>query len=403
MNAPSEARNNDERHPTPDNMAVHVPLSLWDRQAGEIPPLPQTRIHFARKRIMYGLQDLFTDSGKRNIMNAIDSYIQNVCRTLVGTCPPDVLRTIEDAMYLNSKGFAISQVEILPTVYDGGDTEMLKSFIIAKGVEGLSERSIRQYVDEMRKFLKFINKHIKDITTPDVRAYLADGRSKGYTDKSINNKRRFLGAFFFWAEREGLVSCSPCRHIPSVKEHKVRREAFTDMQMELIRQECRCLRDQAIVELLYSSGIRISELTSLNISDMDFNACRFTVLGKGGKERICFFSARCNALLSKYLKTRKDSSVALFISHGPFADKDGVPNRLSSDAIRGVFNTIGRRLGLKIHPHKFRRTTATTALRNGMPLEQISRLLGHEKLDTTMIYASLLTEDIQRSHRQLIR
>lgn len=334
-------------------------------------------------------------------MNVIDLYIQNVCRTLIGTCPPDILRTIEDAMYLNSKGFSISQVETLPMVYDGGDTEMLRNFIIAKGVEGLSERSIRQYFDEMRKFLKFINKHIKDITTSDIRAYLADGRSKGFTDKSINNKRRFLGAFFTWAEREGLVPFSPCRHIPSVKEHKVRREAFTDMQLELIRQECRCLRDQAIVELLYSSGIRISELTSLDIDSIDFNAFRFSVLGKGGKERVCFFSARCSALLSKYLKTRKDSSAALFVSN--VADKDGVPNRLSADAVRGVFNTIGRRLGIKIHPHKFRRTTATVALRNGMPLEQISRLLGHEKLDTTMIYASLLTEDIQRSHRQLIR
>lgn len=278
------------------------------------------------------------------------------------------------------------------------NTKLLNLFISAKRVEGCSNKTLRYYETTLLKTFKSINKHITHVQTDDLRKYLSEYQQKQHCSKSnIDNIRRILSSFFSWLEDENYILKSPVRRIHKIRTDKIIKETYTDEALELMHDNCQCLRDLAIIDMLASTGMRVGELVHLNIADIDFENRECIVFGKGSKERPVYFDARTKIHLKNYLASRSDTNPALFVSLiRPF-------NRLEISGVEIRLRDLGRKLGLpKVHPHKFRRTLATKAIDKGMPIEQVQKLLGHAKIDTTMEYAMVNQQNVKNSHRKFI-
>ena len=279
-----------------------------------------------------------------------------------------------------------------------GSGELLTAFINAKRIEGCSEKTLKYYQSTIIKMLSVSDKHITHITTDDLREYLSDYQNTNDCSKSnIDNIRRILSSFFSWLEDEDYILKSPVRRIHKIKSAKTVKETYTDETLECMRDNCDNLRDLAIIDMLASTGMRVGELVGLNRADVDFENRECIVFGKGSKERPVYFDARTKIHLKNYLESRNDDNPALFVSLlKPY-------DRLKISGLEIRLRELGRKLGItKVHPHKFRRTLATRAIDKGMPIEQVQKLLGHSKIDTTMQYAMVDQNNVKLSHRKYI-
>lgn len=271
-------------------------------------------------------------------------------------------------------------------------------FIAAKRVEGCSEKTLNYYQKTIEAMLTGIGKPAQQVTTEDLRKYLTDYQTdRGSSRVTIDNIRRILSSFFSWLEDEDFIVKSPVRRIHKVKTAKAIKDTYTDEALELMRDNCGSIRDLAIIDLLASSGMRVGEMVALNREDINFSERECVVFGKGSKERLVYFDARTKIHLQNYIDSRTDSNPALFVSlKNPF-------ERLTIGGVETRLRELGHRLNLqKVHPHKFRRTMATTAIDKGMPIEQVQRLLGHQKIDTTMHYAMVKQQNVKLAHRKYI-
>jgi site-specific recombinase XerD len=276
--------------------------------------------------------------------------------------------------------------------------ELVEVFIAAKRVEGCSEKSLKYYNTTIRQMTSLIKKPIRETTTDDLRIYLADyQRNRGSSKVTIDNIRRIFSSFFGWLEDEDYILKSPVRRIHKIKSDKTIKDTFSDEGLELLRDACEEVRDLAMIDLLASTGMRVGELVGLNRTDINFHERECVVFGKGATERIVYFDARTKIHLLNYLCSRKDKNPALFVSLA-------LPHeRLMIGGVETRLREIGKCADLqKVHPHKFRRTLATRAIDKGMPIEQVQRLLGHVKIDTTMHYAMVNQTNVKNSHRKFI-
>lgn len=276
--------------------------------------------------------------------------------------------------------------------------ELLAMFLSAKKVEGCSTKTLKYYKASILKMFSLVTKHVIHMTTDDLRKYLADYQGINQCSKAnIDNIRRILSSFFAWLEEENYILKSPVRRIHRIKTNKPVKETYSDESLEILRDNCDCLRDLAIIDLLSSTGMRVGELVRLNRNDIDFENRECVVFGKGSKERPVYFDARTKIHLKNYLDSRIDNNPALFVSLlKPF-------NRLEISGVEIRLRKLGRKLKInKVHPHKFRRTLATKAIDKGMPIEQVQRLLGHAKIDTTMEYAMVNQQNVKISHKKYI-
>ena len=265
-------------------------------------------------------------------------------------------------------------------------------------MEGCSIKTIKYYETTIRQLYKKMPKNVSEYTTEDIRAYLAVFQRKHKSSKvTIDNIRRIFSSFFAWLEEEDFILKSPVRRIHKVKTGTQVKEVLSDENLELLRDKCKNIRDLAIIDLLSSTGIRVGELVKLNRNDINFAERECIVFGKGNKERIVYFNARAKIHLQEYLRTRKDKNPALFVSLAK------PHTRLQISGVETRLRELGRRVKLpRVHPHKFRRTLATMAIDKGMPVEQVQKLLGHVKIDTTMHYAMVNQTNVKLSHRKFI-
>lgn len=317
----------------------------------------------------------------------------------------DMLPVLDNSQLAKLKGVLehkLWNVEIVnKTVedsFDKSNEEFTELFISAKRVEGCSSKTLKYYLATINKMTDTVGKHITKITTEDLRKYLSDYHEENNCSKSnIDNIRRILSSFFSWLEDEDYILKSPVRRIHKIKSAKTVKETYTDEMLECMRDNCDSLRDLAIIDMLASTGMRVGELVHLNIEDVDFEKRECVVLGKGSKERPVYFDARTKIHLRNYLESRNDDNPALFVSMlKPY-------NRLNISGVEIRLRELGRKLDItKVHPHKFRRTLATRAIDKGMPIEQVQKLLGHSKIDTTMQYAMVDQENVKLSHRKYI-
>ena len=271
-------------------------------------------------------------------------------------------------------------------------------FINAKRIEGCSEKTLCYYRQTIVSMLSSIEKEPQEIVTEDLRKYLTEYQTSRKSSKvTIDNIRRILSSYFSWLEDEDYIVKSPVRRIHKVKTAKVIKETYTDEALEIMRDNCCNVRDLAMIDLLASSGMRVGEMVALNRDDINFNERECVVFGKGSKERIVYFDARTKIHLQNYLESRTDTCSALFVSLTAPHD------RLQIGGVERRLRDLGKRLNLPhVHPHKFRRTLATSAIDKGMPIEQVQQLLGHQKIDTTMHYAMVKQQNVKLAHRKYI-
>ena len=285
-----------------------------------------------------------------------------------------------------------------PTKAEIDNHGYLALFLDAKKIEGCSDRTLGYYRVTIEKLLANIDISVRRITTEEIRKYLADYQQiNGCSKVTVDNVRRNISSFFTWLEEEDYILKSPMRRIHKIKTKQQVKEIISDEAIEQLRDSCLCPRDLAIIDLLYSTGIRVGELVNLNISDIKFEARECVVFGKGDKERRVYFDAKAKIHLKEYLESRTDNDPALFVT------LDAPHTRLKISGVEIRLRELGRSLSLsRIHPHKFRRTMATRAIDKGMPIEQVQKILGHSQIDTTMQYAIVNQNNVKTSHQKYI-
>lgn len=278
------------------------------------------------------------------------------------------------------------------------NTELLESFLSAKKIEGCSDKTIKYYKATIQNLLNNLQISVRSTTTSDLRIYLSEYQEQKQSSKvTIDNMRRIFSSFFAWLEDEDYIIKSPVRRIHRVRTDTLIKETISDESLELLRDSCTEIRDLALIDLLASTGMRVGELVKMNISDINFQERQCIVFGKGNKEREVYFNARAKIHLKQYIQQRTDSNPALFVS------LSAPHTRLTISGVEVRLRNLGKHINQhKIHPHKFRRTLATQAIDKGMPIEQVQRLLGHVKIDTTLHYAMVNQSNVKMAHRKFL-
>lgn len=327
-----------------------------------------------------------------------NKLIDSVIAQMSGTLSAQELFTLRKVLECETERYDIVPAQDSENKIKKGNDELASQFISAKRIEGCSKKTLNYYENTIHAFLDVISKELHDVTTNEIRKYLSDFQAKRNSSKTtIDNVRRILSSFFSWLEDEDYIVKSPVRRIHKVRSELTVKETISDEHLEKLRDTCREVRDLAMIDFLVSTGVRVGELVTLNRNDIDFNERQCVVLGKGNKERTVYFNARAKVHLQNYLATRTDANPALFVS------LSAPNNRLTISGVETRLRQLGKQAKVcRIHPHKFRRTLATMAIDKGMPIEQVQRLLGHCKIDTTLHYAMVNQTNVRIAHRKFL-
>lgn len=281
--------------------------------------------------------------------------------------------------------------------YEIENEDLLKKYFAWKLTEGKSEKSLKQYKFQINKLIEYVRKPLSQMTENDIFMYLAVRKSKGASNCYLRNMRQCFSAMFNWFYNKGLIKENPMKGIGAIKVEKKIKKSLSDVDLEKLKRSVTNIRDLAILELLVSTGMRVAELCGLTIDKVDFTTNSIKVFGKGSKERIVYMSDTALFYLKSYLSTRTDESPHLFVSRRkPYKNLD-VPG------VQHMLRKVGRITKVeKVHPHKFRRTLATNLLRKGMSLENVSKVLGHESIGTTMGYCNITQDTIKNEYMRIM-
>ena len=274
-----------------------------------------------------------------------------------------------------------------------GFNEMLDAFLSAKKVEGRSQNTIHHYEYILGRLRDDTNIPIKDYSVFTLRSWLSKEQSRGVSDRTLKGYREVFSSFFGWLYNEGLMKGNPCANVGPIRYQKKVLHPYSDIDLECLKENCTCVRDRAIISFLLSTGCRISEVCSLNRDSIDFRNLECTVLGKGNKERVVFIDNVTAMLLKRYFNERKDMCEALFTGRRN--------ERLSPNGVRAMLKRVANMAHVEdVHPHRFRRTLATSLIDHGMQIQDVASILGHEKLDTTMTYVYIDKNNVKNAYRK---
>lgn len=322
-------------------------------------------------------------------MEIREKIIQEITRALQNKVPEDVITTVQDVLVIELEQYEVQERCTNVSVVDDMAEKQLKKFIATKRIEGISDSTLKRYYDMNGQLLQFLKKPIYEITTYDLRFYLSLRRQEGgLSNRTLDGMRRCYSSFFSWLSAEGLIGRNPCAALAQIKYRKTVKKPYSATDMEKLRKACENNRDLALVDFLYSTGCRVSEVSRLDISDIDFEKRECVVLGKGNKERIVYLSPVAGMHLQEYLQNRKDISEALFSGKGG--------KRLGKNGIEAVLKRLGKKAGVEnVHPHRYRRTLATNLLDRGMNIQDVAAILGHADLKTTQIYCYMSQSNVK--------
>ena len=323
-------------------------------------------------------------------------FITAVMQQMLPALDNAQLEKLRQVMEQTLLRYVVTHVEEQPEEDDSDD--LIAMFIAAKRIEGCSEKTIKYYQNTINAMVSFLGKNVRRILTEDLRTYLTEYQNEHQSSRvTIDNIRRILSSFFSWLEDEDYIIKSPVRRIHKVKTASSIKDTYSDEDLEKMRDNCKEKRDLAMIDMLASTGMRVGEMVLLNRDDINFSERECVVFGKGDKERIVYFDARAKLHLKEYLDSRTDGNSALFVTlRAPY-------ERIQIGGIEHRLREMGKLLNIpKVHPHKFRRTLATMAIDKGMPIEQLQRLLGHQRIDTTLQYAMVKQSNVKTAHRKYI-
>ena len=320
---------------------------------------------------------------------AIDAKIslQNqVEKKLMTEVTADVMNRVLRIMADVLEGFDVRETAMMDELDD-----LLDCYIDAMQVQGRSEKTLARYRYVIERMMKAVNVPTRRITVYHLRNYLSQLKEKGTQDSTMEGIRQVFSAYFNWLQRESLIDRNPTANLGAIKCARKQKKTFTDIDMEKLNRSCKCRRDRAIIAFLASTGCRVSEVTGLDRDAVDLDQLTCVVHGKGNKERRVYLDGVTGMLLRAYLAERKDTDPALFVNRYNV--------RMNADGVREMLNRVAADAGVEhVHPHKFRRTLATNMARHGMAIQEVARILGHDKIDTTMRYVVLNDEDIRHQY-----
>lgn len=312
--------------------------------------------------------------------------------------PTDLRDRIERTLLTSLQGYEVQERCTEVTVHDNTNMGLVRKFIATKKLEGKSERTLRRYQPELEKLVSFLDKKFYEVSPYDLRLYLSLYKEqRQISNRTLENMRKTISTFFGWLHDEGVIGQNPARAVKQIKYDKIVRKPFTPVERERLKNACCLLRDLALTEFLYASGLRVSEVVSLERNSIDFVTREATVIGKGGKERRFYLSEVCAEYLRQYLNSRTDDNTALFVAaKAPY-------KRLTKEGVEFIVKSLGQKAGVSnVHPHRFRRTLATDLVRKGVPIQDVAQILGHSDLRTTQVYVSLDQSTVKYHYSQAV-
>lgn len=328
-----------------------------------------------------------------------EKFKREVITWLSSTLSTEQLRKVDDVLTLVLTQYELTAKTTELIVYQDGLPSEIKSFLVCKAMKGLTDATLKSYKLALEHFAVNATKDVKAMTSNDIRLYLLTyERTRNISKSALDDKRRILNSFYTWMVREDIIDKNPMVKIDVIKCDKRVRDPLTTMELEQMRGACETIREKALLEILYSTGCRVSELIGLDRNSIDFNLGRVKVFGKGKKERYCFINAKAQIAVKKYIFSRTDDNPALFVAgKSPY-------NRLGKGSIEKEISEIGNRAGINrpVYPHLIRHTTATHMLHHGASLAEVQMILGHESPATTQIYAKTDLQGLQIIHQKCI-
>lgn len=328
-----------------------------------------------------------------------ERFVNEFLTKIEGKITDDDLKIVYQQLLIFVGEYEISPRHTEVVLYEGYLPECYKIFFVTRKIEGMSMKSLELYNMVLRDFFYNVNKKFEEITTNDIRLYLYNTQqTRKICNSTLDGRRTIIHVFCEWAANEGYIGSNPCRNIRPIKYERAQRKPLSGMELEMVRDACTTLKDKAIIEMIYSTGCRVTELERLDITDIDFQKKEVYLFGKGDKHRTSYLNAKAEFAIKKYLESRDDNNPALFVSdrrpHGRIK-KEALEKR-----VRKLREASG--IGRRVYPHLIRHTTATDALDRGMPIEEVQQILGHVNISTTMIYAKVSKENVKNDHRKCI-
>ena len=336
----------------------------------------------------------------------LEEILMNVVQAMSSSLDEEQLDKLQNVLYIqfHDKQIVEEKNELQATGTDS-DTAKMRLFVASKKVSGRQDNTLAQYVREITCCRNALGKNIEDITTMDLRWYFGMLRERnGISMVTLQGRMRYLNSFWTFLQRENMVKDNPIARIESLRIESTIKKAYSAQEMEALKLACKRERDRALVEFLYATGVRVSELCSLNVGDIDLYKQEFKVMGKGRKERHLYISDVASFHLFRYLKwrTQKEGLTIEELAGRPlFATAKKPYERLTVAGVQYLVKQLGKKAGVgNVHPHRFRRTFATDLLNRGMRIEEVMTLMGHTKIETTLIYCNIKQDNVRESYRK---
>lgn len=330
-------------------------------------------------------------------MDIRTEIINNVLQALADQ-QQEVQERVEAALHIQLQGYEVQKRTTEVIVHDGSSLGMVRKFIATKRLEGKSEKTLRKYQPELERLVGFLSKKLYEVEIYDLRLYLALYKeNKKVSNRTLDNIRKTISSFFSWMHDEGHIGRNPAKALKQIKYIKEVKKPFTSVEREKLKNACSFLRDLALSEFLYASGLRVSEVVSLNRENIDFTTREAYVIGKGNKERKFYLSEVCIEYLRQYLQSRTDNNRALFVGiKAPY-------RRIGKEGIETAVKRLGKKAGVdNVHPHRFRRTLATDLVKKNVPIQDVAAILGHADLRTTQVYVCLDQETVKYHYNKAV-
>lgn len=332
----------------------------------------------------------------------MENFANEFVSKLDGKISDEALRTVLQELQVFTFNYDISQRETHVVPYQSNVPDCYRVYMVAKKIEGMSPESMKTYNFYLTDFFEHINRPFEQVTTNDIRIYLYETQKRtGISNRTLDGKRLVINTFMDWCWKEGYIPNNPCASIKPIKFEEKPREPLSSMELEIVRDACENYRDKAMIELFYSTGCRLSEMVNLKISDIDFASKEVHLFGKGSKHRTSYLNAKAEYMLKKYFELERPKES---ISDSVFVIFRKPYNGMHKGAIYARVKAIQKRSGIErsLFPHLLRHTMATDALNRGMNVAEVKEILGHEKLDTTMIYAKISHDSVKFNHKRYI-
>lgn len=327
-------------------------------------------------------------------MDLREQIIQKIMQALDGRTDAGTADIVQDILIIELNNYEIQERCTDVALADDSADRMLKKFLATKRIEGIAESTLLRYAEENKKLIRFLGKPLYEVSTYDIRFYLSyrrENSGKKLGNRTLDGMRRCYSSFFSWLSAEGLIGRNPCAAIKQIKYRKEVKKPYSAAEMEKLRRACANKRDLALLDFLYCTGCRVSEVARLNIDDIDFENMECTVLGKGNKERTVYLSEVAAMNLGEYLAFREDGNEALFTGKGT--------ERLGKNGIEVLLKRLGKKAGvINVHPHRYRRTLATNLLDRGMNIQDVAVILGHADLKTTQVYCYISQKNVKNAY-----